>query len=440
MNKSTEQNDIIIALATPYGKSAIAAIRISGNGCISTVNACLKHKLKPNVIAYNVFRAQNFTENLMATCFSAPNSYTGEDTVELYPHGNTAICDGIIKTLIDKGFRAAERGEFTKRAFINGKLDLMQCEALADIIDAQTPEQLEYGNKRFNGGFKALGEAEKALENALSTVEAVLHYSDELEAGEEEESLGRDVYTALDGIIDRLKGEIDGYAGGKIIKDGFAVALLGVPNVGKSTLLNALVGSDRAIVTPIAGTTRDTIDGEYVYNGRKFRIIDTAGITETTDTVEKIGVERAIKAAADADATVLVRTSDKESQRDFPFKPTITVINKCDDADEKTLKRGEEIKISAKFGKNIDALKQKLYDLCPKTVGGICDHRQYDCVKRCLDACVTARAELQKAQGLEIAAAALYDAYSAILELYGEGGTADEKVIAAVFDRFCVGK
>ncbi|MDE7464113.1 MAG: hypothetical protein K2M48_03695, partial [Clostridiales bacterium] len=217
MNKSTFDNDIIVALATPYGRSAIAAIRITGKGCIEKVNAYLARPLKANELRTNVFTAQSFSERLTATCFVAPRSYTGEDCVELFPHGNMTICDGIIKALIDGGCRAAERGEFTKRAFMNGKLDLMQCEALSDIIDAQTAEQLKYGNMRYDGGFKSLGEAEKALRTALSTVEAVLHYSDELESGEEEQSLDADVYGMIDGVIDRLRTEIDGYAGGRII-------------------------------------------------------------------------------------------------------------------------------------------------------------------------------------------------------------------------------
>ena len=443
MNNSTHNSDIIVALATPYGRSAIAAIRITGKGCIQKVNGYLARPLKVNELRTNVFNAQGFVERLTAVCFVSPKSYTGEDCVELFSHGNMAVCDGIIKTLIDGGMRAAERGEFTKRAFMNGKLDLMQCEALADIIDAQTAEQLKYGNMRYDGGFKSLGEAEKSLNTALSTVEAVLHYSDELESGEQEEHLNADVYGMIDGVIDKLKREIDGYAGGRIIKDGFKVALIGSPNVGKSTLLNALTDSDRAIVTPIAGTTRDTIDGEYVYLGRKFCITDTAGLTETDDVVEKIGVERAKKAAEDADAVIFVTTDGKASAK--IEKPHITVINKRDDAndvgeDYKAALVGDALAISAKCSKNITALKKKLYDMCPKNAGGICNHRQYDCVVRALSACEAAKAECNKAQGLEIVAAALYDGYSAIQELYGEGERADEKVINTVFERFCVGK
>lgn len=443
MNNYTKNNDMIVALATPYGRSAIAAIRITGKGCIQKVNEYLVRTLKVNELRTNVFNAQGFTEKLTAVCFVSPRSYTGEDCVELFPHGNMTVCDGIIKTLIDGGMRAAERGEFTKRAFMNGKIDLMQCEALADIIDAQTAEQLKYGNMRYDGGFKSLGEAEKSLEYALSTVEAVLHYSDELESGEQEERLNDDVYGMIDGVIEKLKGEIDGYAGGRIIKDGFKVALIGSPNAGKSTLLNALTDSDRAIVTPIAGTTRDTVDGEYVYLGRKFCITDTAGLTETDDVVEKIGVERALKAAEEADAVVFVTTDGKKiTETD---KPSVTVINKKDDVKDVGEKyeeafAGEKLVISAKCGKNIVALKKKLYDMCPKTAGGICNHRQYDCVVRALSACEAAKAECGKANGLEIVAAALYEAYSAIRELYGEGERADEKVINSVFERFCVGK
>lgn len=193
MNKSTDK-DIITALATPYGRSALAAIRISGDGCKKLVERFLSRPLKDGELRYNNFKTAKFGENLTAIGYKAPKSYTGEEMVELFTHGNMTVCDGIIEALVSGGARIAERGEFTKRAFLNGKLDLMQCEALADIIEAQTAEQLEYGNKRYDGGFKRLKNAEIALNRALSTVEAVLHYSDELEENEIDERLLNDVY------------------------------------------------------------------------------------------------------------------------------------------------------------------------------------------------------------------------------------------------------
>lgn len=446
MNKTVD-NDIIVALATPYGRSAIAAIRISGKDCIKKVQPFLSKQLVDGELKYNNFTCESFTENLMAVCYRAPRSYSGEDTVELFPHGNMTICDGIIKALLAvDGIRAAEKGEFTKRAFMNGKLNLMQCEALADIIDAQTPEQLEYGNKRYNGGFAALDQAERMLKKALSTVEAVIHYGDELEQNEIDEGLLNDVFGSLDKIAYLLNDEISKYAGGRIINDGFKIALIGAPNVGKSTILNALVGSDRAIVTPIAGTTRDTIDADFVYNGKKFTVVDTAGLNDgTVDEVEKIGIDRARAAAESADGVVFVATDDSSPIyiNEKSDKKAIRVINKCDDIKdvgakfEKAQKDGA-LMISAKNGKNITALKEMLYSLCPKEAGGICNHRQYACVLRCLDCVNAAKKERDKAEGLEIVAAALFDAYSAITELYGE--TADENIIGEVFERFCVGK
>ncbi len=444
MNKPCANNDIIVALATPYGKSAIAVIRLSGKGCKNLAENYLKNKLNVGKIQYNVFKSGSFSENLMAAYFKAPASYTGEDIVELYPHGNTLIIDTIVKTLIDSGARAAERGEFTERAFKCGKLNLTECEALADIIDAETPEQLIYGNARFNG-LKSLDSVEISLNRALSTIEAVIHYSDELEEGETDERLLADVYGALDDVIEKLEQEIKGYAGGRIINDGFKVALVGKPNVGKSTLLNALIGEERAIVTDIAGTTRDTVDGQYVYKQRKFTVIDTAGLNDGThDEVEKIGIQRTKAAAKAADAVIFVTesaTADKIP--DFGDKLVIVIENKNDGiadvgTDYAAATSDGKLKLSAKCGINITALKQKLYDLCPKEVGGICNHRQFDCVRRCLDAVYTAKAESKKADGLEIVAAALYDGYSAIQELLGEA--ADEKVISSVFERFCVGK
>lgn len=439
------KNNIIVALATPYGKSAVAIVRVSGKGCIEFVNGFLSRRVSIGKMKLTTFKTDKFTEKLLAVGFIAPKSYTGEDTVELFPHGSMTICDGIIKTLVDNGARIAEKGEFTKRAFLNGKVDLMQCEALADIIDAQTTEQLVYGNKRYDGGFKSLGEVEKSLNNALSTIEAVLHYGDELEENETDTALLDDVYTALDVIITKLEDETKKFVGGKTVNEGFKIALVGAPNVGKSTLLNALTESDRAIVTPIAGTTRDTVDGRYAYRDREFTVIDTAGIKDSTDdVVERIGIERAKKTAESADAIVYVTTrNDEKVDIDGGSKIRISVKNKCDEAidvsaDYAAAERDGFMEISAKLGKNIVALKEKLYDLCPKDCGGICNHRQFGCVTRCLESCRAAAAECSTAGGLEIVAALLYDAYSAIEELYGE--KADEKVIDSVFERFCVGK
>lgn len=445
MNGNGHMNDIIIAQATPYGRSAVAIIRISGNGCKQLAEKFLKRKIECGRLKLNTFFAEGFVEHLMAVCFAAPNSYTGEDVVELFPHGNPAVCDKIIDALIGAGARIAKRGEFTKRAFLNGKVNLMQCEALADIIDAQTAEQLRYGNKRYDNEYKLLADVEKSLKNALSTVEAVLHYGDELEGEDIESSIGNDVYCAIKDNIKKLEREISGCKGGKIVNDGFKIALIGAPNVGKSTILNALTDSDRAIVTPIAGTTRDTIEGVYVYNGRKFVVTDTAGINiNTTDEVEKIGIERAVNAAKAADAVVYVYDFDKNAVGSCQnIKFDAAVCNKRDGindvgTDYKSAEIDGALQISAKFGINITALRQKLFDMCPKEYGSICNDRQLGCVVRCLDSLKAALKESEKPDGLEIVAALLYEAYSAILDLYGE--QADENIISAVFERFCVGK
>ncbi len=442
MNISSD-NKIITALATPYGKSAIAVIRISGDGSIALASRYLCREIGINKIKFNRFKTDGFEEKLMAVGYAAPRSYTGEEMVELFPHGNPIVCDKIIKTLLDGGARLAERGEFTKRAFENGKVDLMQCEALADIIDAQTEEQLIYGNKRYDGEFKGLDEAEKALNTALSTVEAVLHYGDELEENEIDYGILNDVYGSIDGIIAKLEAEIAGYGGGRIVNEGFKIAIIGKPNVGKSTLLNALIETDRAIVTPIAGTTRDTVDGFYVFDGKKFVVTDTAGINETTDVVEKIGIDRAKTAAERADAVLIVTDGEKVPDLGIDCDKKLAVRNKCDGIidvgeDYSAAETDGILSMSAKNGKNIAALKRKLYDMAPKSSGAVCNHRQYECVVKCLNACKAAKAECNKADGLEIVAAALFDAYSEIEKLYGK--QADESVISSIFERFCVGK
>lgn len=445
MNKNYKDNKIIVALATPFGKSAVAIIRISGRGCIELAGKYLQKPPEIGKLKFDTFKSGEFVEHLMAVAFKAPRSYTGEDVVELYPHGNMAVCESIISALTSGGARLAERGEFTKRAFLNGKLDLMQCEALADIIDAQTAEQLTYGNMRYDREYKSLYEVERALNSALGEVEAILHYGDELEGEDLEYTVSESVKTAVNECLSKLEKEKAGFDGGKIVNDGFKVALLGRPNVGKSTILNALTESDRAIVTPIAGTTRDTIDGEFVYKGRKFVVTDTAGMNESsTDAVEKIGMERAIAAANKADAVLYIITQEEKELVDgIKANRFAVVCNKRDETEDfgteyEKAETGGILQISAKFDKNITALKQKLFDMCPKDHGAICNHRQYDCVLKCIDSLKAAKKESEKAEGLEIVAALLYEAYSAILELYGE--KADEKIISSVFERFCVGK
>lgn len=439
-----EQKDIITALATPYGRSAIAVIRVSGKGSLEFIRNFLTRDIVCGKITVNRFVCGEFAENLMTAGFKTPKTYTGEDLVELYPHGNPLICDKIIACLLGGGARLAQKGEFTKRAFLNGKMDLMQCEALADIIDAQTAEGLRYGNARYNGAFNGLKEAEKLLNKALSSVEAVLHYGDELEGEEIDEAIINDVYAAVDIVAEKLEKEIKAFNGGRIANDGFRVALIGEPNVGKSTLLNALTDSDRAIVTPIAGTTRDVIEHGYIYKDRKFTVTDTAGLKESTaDEVERIGMERSRKAASEADAVILVSTSESASVEVEGKGSTVEVINKCDNVaeagtDYERAEKNGKLEISAKNGINITALKQKLYDICPREYGEICNYRQYACVLRALDCCEQAKKERKTNGGLEIVAALLYDAYSAMVELYG--GQADEKIINSVFERFCVGK
>ena len=287
-----------------------------------------------------------------------------------------------------------------------------------------------------------LKDVEITLNRALSSIEAVLHYGDELEDNEIDGAVCDDVFGKIDGLIEILENEKKKFGGGRIINDGFKVALVGMPNAGKSTLLNALTESDRAIVTEIAGTTRDTIEGNYVYDQKKFVIIDTAGIAETRDVVEKIGIERAKSAAKDADAGIFLSESAEMNNLDVSGTK-IYVENKCDDekdvgVDYEKAEKNGRLRISAKLGKNINALKQKLYDICPKDAGAICNHRQYDCVLRCLDALKSAKEQGTGMQSLEIVAAALYDAYSAIEQLYGK--CADERVLDSVFERFCVGK
>jgi tRNA modification GTPase len=307
------QQEVICALATPSGVGAIAVIRVSGLGCIALVNKIFRgkniEKAESHTVHFGIIQSGDVAlDEVLVTVFKTPRSFTKEDSVEISCHGSDYIIRQILKLLITNGARIAKPGEFTQRAFLNGQFDLVQAEAVADLIAADSEASHKTALNQLRGGFsKKLVSLRSELIHFASLIEL------ELDFGEEDvEFAGReDLRRLIEALQTTIAPLIDSFDYGNAVKEGVPVAIIGSPNVGKSTLLNALLNEEKAIVTSVAGTTRDVIEDTIVLEGLKFRFIDTAGIRETTDLVESIGIERSRSAMDKADMVIFLFDSEQ---------------------------------------------------------------------------------------------------------------------------------
>ncbi len=369
-------DDTIVALATAQGISAIAVIRLSGEDAISIAQKCFQGKdleqQSSHTIHFGIFRDQErIIDEVLVSIFRAPNSFTKENAVEISCHGSPIVVKEIIKALLHRGARLAQPGEFTKRAFLNGRFDLAQAEAVADLINAETDNARQAALNQMRGGFsKEINHLRDELIHFASLIEL------ELDFGEEDVEFAKreDLRELILKIQSYLTALIDSFDQGNVIKNGVPTVIAGKPNAGKSTLLNALLNEERAIVSEIPGTTRDAIEDEIVLGGINFRFIDTAGLRETKDVIESIGVERTrerMKKASlilylfDLSNTTIdeINTQVKElSDLGIPF---LSVGNKIDKADPRlvdTMKQQEFILISASNKTNRSELTEKILD------------------------------------------------------------------------------
>ena len=348
--------ETICALATPQGIGALALVRVAGPNTFEIVNKIFKGKnllkVKPNTVHFGrIMDGEVTLDEVLVSVFKAPHSFTKEDSIEISTHGSDYIVRRLLRVLIKNGCQMAQPGEFTQRAFLNGQLDLAQAEAVADLISADSEAAHHIAINQLRGGFsKKLEILREELINFASLVEL------ELDFGEEDvEFADRD---DLKSLIIKIQGQInpliDSFEHGNAIKEGVPVAIIGAPNAGKSTLLNTLLNEEKAIVTDIAGTTRDVIEDTVIIEGRKFRFIDTAGIRETTDVIESMGIERSIKAMQAAQ--IIIFLFDTEENRLFlekllvqypGSKSILWVQNKIDILPEKEIRK-DAIAISAK--------------------------------------------------------------------------------------------
>ena len=451
-------SDVIAAVSTGRQVCAIGIIRLSGDGCIAVAERVFTPLNKPlheaanrKLVMGTLHDARGrVIDQCMAVCSRQPHSYTGEDTVEFHCHGSPAVLAAGLEALYHAGARPAGRGEFTKRAFLNGKMDLTQAEAVIDLIEADTADAAANAAGQVGGVLqKKLAPIYEELVNLCSHFHAVLDYPDE-----DIEDFGLQNYTAtLRAAAKELYALLQTYGQGRILRQGVAAAIVGRPNVGKSSLLNRLAGFDRAIVTDIPGTTRDTVEESVMVGSTRLRLIDTAGIRQTADTVEAMGVERSKKALEEADLAIFLCDGSQpltQEDRDIielcmDAPNAIALINKSDLG--KTVQPGELpfmtiLPVSIKEGTGLELLPEVLEEMFG---GGIpCDGsiltnaRQYDACRRAYEAM------LESLKGLKLGQTpdAVLTDVEAAMEAMGEvtGATVREDITARIFERFCVGK
>ena len=437
--------DTIVALATPQGSGGIGIIRLSGNKSKSIAEKITKNpNLKPRYAQLIQFNNNSLQDNAILIYFVAPNSYTGEDVVEFQCHGGRYVTDKVIDLCLNNGARLANPGEFTKRAFENGKISLEQAEGIIDIINAETESEAKAGFSLLNGElFKKVDNMQSLLTSKLAEIEVTLDYPEHDIEYETKESIKKSLLS----IKQELEKLINTEQTGRIIKDGINVAILGRPNVGKSSILNKLLGYDRAIVTDVAGTTRDTISESIIYKGIKMNLIDTAGIRESQDIVEKIGIDKSIQTIDSADIILLILDNSqdltKEDKNNIELvkdKNVIFVSNKSDL--NKKLNFDNSILVSAKDNKNIDKIKDEIYNkvVDKKIISQdiiLTNKRHIQLVKEAYNNINNA---LENIDTVTLDCIAL-DIKNAWLNLGAiTGQVADEKIIDQIFSRFCLGK
>lgn len=440
----------IAAISTPVGAGAIGIVRISGDDALKVAAKVFKtSKLTdlsdavPNMMYYGTATAGEVSDRCLGVYFKAPKTYTGEDIFEIHCHGGVRLVNEILKGCIEAGARAADKGEFTKRAFLNGKLALSDAEAVIEMINAESEAQLKASYRSMTGNLsKQIYAFEEKLLDAIATMEAALDYPEEME--EESRRVAKDTVNALCKELEKL---LSTAKTGSYVKQGIDVAIVGIANVGKSSTLNALTGKDRAIVTEIAGTTRDSLEERLEVDGITVNLIDTAGIRETDDKVEKLGVDRSRAIAKNSDVVLFITeagrkpTEEEENiLKSVEGAKVIRVYNKDDMPHEKDDRQG--IFVSAKTGEGIDKIKKAIIDC---VIGGnldlsgniVTDSRHYDALKRAYHSLTQAKESFDEAPA-ECLLVDMRDAYSALGEI--TGNTADESIVNAIFSKFCLGK
>ncbi len=462
-----EQQDTIIALATPAGAGAIALIRISGPRAIVETDRFFRSEsgkalseCKGHTIHLGELReGERSIDQVLVSIFRAPRSYTGEEVIEISCHGSPYIQQEILQVFLKGNCRMARPGEFTLRAFLNGKMDLSQAEAVADLIAAENQASHQIALQQMRGGYSSeIKRLREELIHFASMITLELDFS-----GEDVEFAGRAAFMELlERLSSLLKSLIDSFAMGNVIKSGIPVAIAGKPNVGKSTLLNALLKEEKAIVSDIAGTTRDAIEDEIVIEGIGFRFIDTAGIRNTEDTVESIGIRKTFEKMEQArliiymaDGTILDQPSREALKADlqeiretYPGKPVLLLINKSDQLQENQRAQWNETQeaplfISALQGEGIAELQEELLSHVNRGAlqnqdPVVSNSRHYEALLKSLEAVENVRKGMTDEVPTDLVAIDIKDALYHLGEITGEISTDD--LLGNIFANFCIGK
>ncbi len=441
--------ETIVALATPPMKSALALIRISGDNSFEVVSKCFSKDLtlikeRTALVGEVKDKDNSVIDQVVLIAYKGPKSFTGEDLVEIICHGSLLIANEIIERLIECGARLAERGEYSMRAFLHQKIDLVQAESINDLINSTTKEAKNLSMMSLKGDTSSLVEPIKTrIADLISLIEVNIDYPEyeDIEVANKEKIVG-----VCSEIIGKIRHLVESGEKGRIVKEGVKVAIVGKPNVGKSSLLNSLLGEEKAIVTDIEGTTRDIVEGDVVLDGIVLHLLDTAGIRQSSNIVESIGIDKAKKSIDEAELVIVVLDSqndltklDEEILDLSKDKLRIVVYNKADTVSEKD---NNKIYISA-INNDIDSLKQEI-----KKVLGITNEaftnpslnnaRQLGLLKQAINSLNKAIEDAKNDLSVDLISVSLMDAYSAILAIMGEDNEID--ISKEIFSRFCVGK
>lgn len=467
--------DTIVAMATPAGAGAIAVLRLSGPEAITIASSIftsvsgksLAEQKTHTVHLGHIKDGEKIIDEVLVSIFKNPNSYTGEDVIEVSCHGSNYIQQEIIQLCLRKGCRMAQAGEFTLRAFLHGKMDLSQAEAVADLIASDSAASHQLAIQQMRGGFSSeIKRLREELLNFASLIELELDFAEE----DVEFANREDFQKLISKITHVLKRLIDSFATGNVLKNGIPVAIVGEPNVGKSTLLNALLNEERAIVSDIAGTTRDTIEDEIVIGGIGFRFIDTAGIRETTDTIEGLGIQKTFQKIEQAQVVIYLFDSEKfnsevsgqESKfkveietikNKYPQKNLIIVANKVDKLSEEERQKlkvtlseidnSSALLLSAKSNLGVEKLQNKLLDFVNtgalrnnETI--VTNSRHYDSMLKALEEIIKVQQGIDNNLSGDLLAIDIRQALYYFGEITGE--ISNDELLGNIFANFCIGK
>lgn len=453
-------NDTICAIATSQGVGAIAIIRVSGEEAVEIVNKIFKGKdltkVNSHTINYGhiVDKLGNVIDEVLVSVMLAPKTFTAENTVEINTHGGIAPTNKVLELLLNNGCRLAEPGEFTKRAFLNGRIDLLEAEAVMDMINAKTNTQRELAVNQISGKVSDLiNSLRDDMVQIISNINVNIDYPEY----DDVDIITNDILVPkIANLKERITKILKESRNGRIIKDGIKTSIIGRPNVGKSSLLNALLEEEKAIVTDIAGTTRDIVEGQININGILLNMIDTAGIRETDDIIEAIGVEKSIKMMNESDLVLFVLNNNEELTDDIKTllaelkdKTYIIIINKNDlpkklNLNEIDVDKNNIINMSIKNNQGIEELKQKIIDLfnISQIEGSdptyLSNTRSISILENCLESIIEVEEGVKNNQPIDMIELDIKDIWEKLGTI--NGTTYEEELLDEMFSRFCLGK